>query len=484
MPAPSVKRPRWVLRIATALSLLLLATGGAGYFLLSSIGSGIDRVDAFGGIHDRPREGHGLNFLVAGVDRRDSVSAAERREFRLGGQPCNCTDALMLVHLSKDRGRASVVSIPRDSYVELPPHTNRALGERRTAHPAKVNAAYTHGGPPLTVRAVEKLSGVHIDHYVEIDFSAFMKTVDVVGGVQVCTQRPLRDKYSGLDLPAGTSSLDGGEALAYVRARHLDGASDMGRMKRQQRFLAAVIDKLTGSSGLMNPLRFREVGSTLLGSVRTDAALDTGAVFALGKALHGFSPGSSEFATVPVADMDYEVQGLGATVRWDEERARRLFDRLRDDKPLKPRRADSGGPGEPGRDKGKDNGGQRTATPVEVPPERIRVQVENGTVENGLGARVDRTLARTGFATTGAPTTAERTGRTVITYDPEWDRSARSLAAALPHAELRPAPDHGALMTVTLGADHEKVRRVRPADPILDGADVWSAVTGDEVLCT
>ncbi len=480
MPAPSAQRPRWVLRIATALSLLLLATGGAGYFMLSSLSSGIHRVDAFGGLQDRPRAGHGLNFLVAGIDRRDSVSAAERREHRLGGQPCNCTDALMLVHLSRDRERASVVSIPRDSYVELPPHTNRALGERRTAHPAKVNAAYTHGGPPLTVRAVEKLSGVHIDHYVEIDFRAFMKTVDVVGGVQVCTQRPLRDKYSGLDLPAGTSRLDGGEALAYVRARHLDGASDMGRMKRQQRFLAAVIDKLTGSSGLLNPLRFREVGATLLGSVRTDAGLDTGAVFALGKALHGFSPESSEFATVPVADMDYEVPGLGATVRWDEERARRLFDRLREDRPLKPRR----GRGGAGSGSGSGSGGQRKAAPVEVPPERIRVQVENGTAENGLGGRVDRSLARTGFATTGAPTTAEPTDRTVLTYDPEWDRSARSLAAALPHAKLRPVPDHGAVLTVTLGADHEKVRRVRPADPILDGADVWSAVTGDEVLCT
>lgn len=479
MPSLSVKRPRWGLRIATTLSLLLLATGGAGYFMLSSIGSNIHRVDAFGGISDRPREGHGLNFLVAGVDRRDSVSEEERRKFRLGGEPCNCTDALMLVHLSRDRGRASVVSIPRDSYIELPPHTNRALGERRTAHPAKVNAAYTHGGPPLTVRAVEKLSGVHIDHYVEIDFAAFMKTVDVVGGVQVCTQRPLRDKYSGLDLPAGTSSLDGGEALAYVRARHLDGASDMGRMKRQQRFLAAVIDKLTGTSGLMNPLRFREVGSTLLGSVRTDASLDTGAVFALGKALHGFSPGSSEFATVPVADMDYEVPGLGTTVRWDEERARRLFDRLREDRPLKGRDGGADG-GKEGR-KGKGEGG---ATPVEVPPERVRVQVANGTAQDGLGGRVDRSLARTGFATTGAPTTAERTDRTVITYDPEWDRSARSLAAALPHAKLSPDRGHGAVMTVTLGTDHEKVHRVRPADPILDGADVWSAVSGDEVLCT
>lgn len=481
MPAPSVKRPRWVLRIATALSLLLLATGGAGYFLLSSIDSGIDRVDAFHGIPDRrPPEGHGLNFLVAGVDRRDSVSKEERRKYRLGGQPCNCTDALMLVHLSKDRERASVVSIPRDSYVELPPHTNRALGERRTAHPAKVNAAYTHGGPPLTVRAVEKLSGLHIDHYVEIDFAAFMKTVDVVGGVQVCTQRPLRDRYSGLDLPAGTSSLDGGEALAYVRARHLEGTSDMGRMERQQRFLAAVIDKLTGSSGLMNPLRFREVGSTLLGSVRTDASLDTGAVFALGKALHGFSPESSEFATVPVADMDHDVPGLGSTVRWDEERARRLFDRLRDDKPLKPRRGDP----DARQAKGEGNVGKRKPTPVEVPPERIRVQVENGTAVNGLGGRVDRALARTGFAATGAATTAERTDRTVITYDPGWDRSARSLHAALPQARLRPVPGHGALMTVTLGADHEEVRPVRPADPILDGADVWSAVTGDEVLCT
>ncbi len=113
----------------------------------------------------------------------------------------------MLVHLSADEQRASVVSLPRDSYAEIPPaHRDRTTGQEHAAHPpVKLNAAYAEGGPPgLTVSTVENMTGVKIDHYLEVDFTSFMTTVDTLGGVKICTARPLKDSYTGLDLAAGT----------------------------------------------------------------------------------------------------------------------------------------------------------------------------------------------------------------------------------------------------------------------------------------
>ncbi|MBA0049463.1 LytR family transcriptional regulator [Streptomyces sp. AJS327] len=463
------------MRCATAVSALVLAASGVGHALVSGLDSGVDRIDPFHGLGDRPQSTDGTNLLVVGVDGRDRISADQRHAYRLGGAPCDCTDTLMLVHLAADGGRASVVSLPRDSYVRLPAHTDRKTGERRPERPGKLNAAYAAGGPKLTVRTVERLTRVHVDHYLEVDFSSFMSTVDALGGVEICTPRPLRDRYSGLDLPAGTSRLNGGQALQYVRARHLDGGSDLGRVQRQQRFMASLVAKATDSGVLMNPVEFRRVASSVLESLRADHGFGADEMMALGRGLRGFSPRSSEFSTVPLRDTDYRAPGLGSTVRWDERKAARLFTALREDRPL----AQAAVPrGKPGARRGP------RPSPVEVAPSEIRVEVRNGTDRPGLGRRIDDRLRATGFRTTGVPANARRDDveRTTIEYDPRWDRSARSLAAALPGARLRESPGRGPVLTVTAGARHHTVRPVRAADPVSNASELRS-VRGDEVNC-
>lgn len=496
------RRPRWGLRIVTAASALVLATSGVGHALVSGLDEGVRRVDPFSGLSDRPDVAKGLNFLIVGVDGREKLSAEKREKYRLGGGSCDCTDTLMLVHLSEDRSRMSVVSIPRDSYVELPEHKDDATGKRHSAYPAKVNSAYAHGGPHLTVRTVEAMTKVHVDHYVEVDFGSFMNTVDVLGGVPVCTVRPLKDRYSGLDLPAGTSQLNGAEALAYVRARHLDGASDFGRMQRQQRFLASVIDRATSSGVLMNPVKFNDVTSTLLKSVRADRGFGSEEMMALGRAMRGFTPSSSEFVSVPVADADHRVRGLGSTVKWDTAKAAELFGALRADRPLAEHgqqktpgagggegKGGSEGKGEP-REKENEEEKDPHATPVDVAPGRVRVHVENGTARAGLAHKVDTSLHKEGFSTTGIPRNARKQGvkQTLIWYDPRWDRSVRSLAAALPGAELRKEPRRGPTMRVTLGANFRAVKAVRAVEPLPAAGPGqpgkgFQAVTGDEVTC-
>ncbi|CCA56074.1 Cell envelope-associated transcriptional attenuator LytR-CpsA-Psr, subfamily A1 [Streptomyces venezuelae ATCC 10712] len=464
-------RPRWGMRMATALSVTVLAAGGVGHALVTGLDTGITRVDPFKDMKNRPQAGHGMNVLVVGTDGRDRITPEEKAKYRLGGAPCHCTDTVMLVHISEDRDRASVVSLPRDSYAEMPEHTDLNSGRKHHAHPVKLNAAYAEGGPSLTVRTVESMTGVKIDHYLEVDFTSFMRTVDAVGGVQICTTRPVKDAYTGLDLAAGTHELDGGQALQYVRSRHIDGAADIGRMQRQQRFLAALIDRMTSGGVLFNPVRFREVATTMLSSVRADQDFGTDQLLALAKAMRGFTPASSEFVSVPVGDMSFPVKGIGSTVKWDAAKAQKLFQALREDRPLAPAAPAASSAKAP-----KD-------VVVDVPPRTVRVQVYNGTRTDGLGRKVDDALRGTGFDTTRTPMTSagQERARTVVEYDPRWDRSAKTLAAALPGAELKPVAGRGGTLRVTVGSDYKGVRGVRAEDAGRGGP--FEAVTGDRVVC-
>ncbi|MEV7425010.1 MULTISPECIES: LCP family protein [unclassified Streptomyces] len=478
------------MRTATTLSVLVLGAGGIGHAVVTSLDTGIGRVDPFKDMKNRPNAGRGLNLLLVGTDGRDKITEEERQKYRLGGAPCHCTDTVMLVHLSEDGRRASVVSLPRDSYTELPEHTDATTGKRHAPHPVKLNAAYAEGGPRLTVGTVERMTGVKISHYLEVDFTAFMKTVDALGGVDICTPRPLKDSYTGLDLAPGTHRMNGGEALQYVRSRHIDGAADLGRMQRQQRFLAALIHRATSSGVLLNPVRFKEVTSTMLDSVRADAGFGARQLLDLNEAMRGFSPASSEFTSVPLAGdgSGVTVKGIGSTVKWDPVKSKQLFRAVRDDKPLTPRKdrpahpSKSGGSGS-GESGGSGSGGKGEPVKlVDVKPQEIRVQVYNGTATDGLGKRVDDALHATGFNTTRAPLTSDGPDahRTVVMYDPRWDRSAKSLAAALPGSELRAVKQQGATLKVMAGTDYKAVTPVR-AEEAPKGE--FGATTGDQAVC-
>ncbi|MGW3492455.1 LCP family protein [Streptomyces sp. NPDC001020] len=467
---PVRKKSGWAARAVTTFSVVVLAAAGIGHAVLTSLDEGISRIDPFKDMKNRPAAGHGMNVLLVGTDGRDRITEEERQKYRLGGIPCHCTDTIMIVHISADRNRATVVSLPRDSYAQAPAHTDRTTGQQHGRHPIRLNAAYAEGGPNLTVRTIEEMTHVKIDHYLEVDFVSFMKTVDVLGGVRICTTEPMKDSFTGLDLSAGTHTLGGGEALQFVRSRHIDGASDLGRMQRQQKFVAALLDRATSSGVLLNPVKFRNMTQAVLGSLRADQGFGTDELVDLGRAMRHFTPSSSEFTTVPIEQTEYEVKGLGSTVKWDDTKAGALFQSLRDDKPLTPTR-----PAEK----------SSTVVPVDVAPQQIRVRVENGTGTKEIGKRLADALAATGFRTTGQPADAPEgtVRRTVIAYDPRWNRSALSLAAALPGSELRPVSGQGPTLKVIAGTDFTEVQRVKAAEP--QGTEVPQRVlTGDQVRCS
>jgi LCP family protein required for cell wall assembly len=498
-PAAASPLRRRVLWTAAALSCAVLATSGIGRAVVSGVGDSIGRVNVFGGLTHRPADDAAMNILVVGTDDRDGVPERILQSLHAGGESCHCTDTMMLVHLSASGDGASVVSIPRDSYVDIPAHQDLATQQPVPGSKGKINAAYGMGGPPLTVATVEQATGLHIDHYLQLNFLSFVSTVDALGGVPVCTDRPLHDPKSGLDLPAGTTRLDGATALKYVRARYVDPTADLGRMQRQQKFVAQIIQQATSSGTLLNPLRLQRVLSTVLASVKADEGLSDKDLLALVTRMKDLRPSSSSFATVPLSDLNHQVPGWGSTVLWDKERAAALFTALREDRPLTPPAP-----------RPSPSAGGKAAAPAQpdVPPEQVRVQVQNGSGVVGLGARADRLLRAEGFATSGYASNApgaDTAARTVVRYDPRWDESVRTLAAALPKAQLVPVPNLGGTMQVVLGKDFTgvariaKVAKAKPPAPApvassaapgsaapgatAGGASAIAATRGDAVVC-
>ena len=262
-------------------------------------------------------------------------------------------DTMLMVHISARHGTVDVVSLPRDSYVTIPAHLS-AAGDQVPERRNKLNAAYAYGGPPLTVATIERSTGVRIDHYLEVDFLGFVRLVDAVGGVDVCSPTRLRDRKAGLRLPAGVTHVDGETGLAYVRARHLDARADLGRVERQQRFLAAMVDRATSRDVLLDPRALVRFLDASLAAVRADPGLTEDELVRLGTRLRHVSGRDIRFRTVPVANPSYRAAGAGAVALWDADAAADVFTAMREDT------------ARPHHGAGRDGAGRPTVEPAQI----------------------------------------------------------------------------------------------------------------------
>ena len=265
----------------------------------------------------------GTNWLLAGSDSREGLTKAERKELRTGkDEGSQRTDTLMVIHID-DSGKSTLVSLPRDSYVTIPAHIGLdgiAIEDRRN----KINTAYSQGGAPLLVETVERNTGLHIDHYMEVGFKGIRDITDAVGGVNMCVPADVTDENSGLNLLAGCQELDGRNALAYVRMRYADPKGDLGRIERQQQFLSSVMKKVATPAVLLNPISMWKLVDAGTGSVNvgeTDTVMDVGN---LAKAMRALSNGNGTLTTVPVSETDANT-AAGSSVIWDDVAARELF---------------------------------------------------------------------------------------------------------------------------------------------------------------
>ncbi|MGA5135682.1 LCP family protein [Streptomyces azureus] len=326
-PRRRAGRGRRFLRTAAVLSSVLLLAGAGTYVWADSrLNQQVD----LGTLSGRVPRGEGTNYLVVGSDSREGLSQQDRKELNTGSAEGRRTDSVILLHTGANG--TTMLSLPRDSWVTLPPYVDPDTGRSYRAAPNKLNAAFSLGGPGLLVRTVERNTGVHIDHYAEIGFAGFVGVVDAVGGVGLCLDKPVRDEDSGADLPAGCQTLDGAEALAFVRQRKQEAQGDLGRTRNQQEFLAALARKAATPSTLADPSKTFPSLRAGLDTLIVDESTELPDLMSLFEAMRKAASGGGRQLNVPVADPDLRTP-QGSAVRWDDRRARALFTALREDRP-------------------------------------------------------------------------------------------------------------------------------------------------------
>ncbi|MFZ9672413.1 MAG: LCP family protein [Candidatus Nanopelagicaceae bacterium] len=331
-----MKSPR-AIRFFTIASIAIVGISAISWAGLGRITAAIPRVDAFAGLENRPKkESSAVNYLIVGSDTREGLSREEIKRLKVGGTDVAAgkrSDTMLLIHISKKRDKAAIISIPRDSYALIPEHNN-SQGKVIPAAYSKINSAYNWGGAPLLIETLESMSDLRIDHYVELNFVGFVRMVDALGGVEICTKKDINDPKSHLTLPAGTHVLDGIDSLKFVRTRVFDGLGDLGRMKRQQEFASAMLRKATSAGVLLNPVKMVDFINSALDSVVTDEGLSQGDLLTLGKQLRNLSASNVRTLTIPLKYYNYNKNGVSAAVLWDPVLAPELFERIKNDDAL------------------------------------------------------------------------------------------------------------------------------------------------------
>ena len=426
--------------LASAGALALTLAAGSATVAVGQLEENVTTVDISDQVGERPVD-HGdlsagpVTFLLMGSDQRTGTGNKSYGYFE-GAR----SDTTMLLHVYPDRESAVVVSIPRDTIVDLP-SCKDADGQTVPPVRDRFNVAFDRGGPGCTVKTVEDMTGLTIDHFVVLDFNGFKKTIDALGGVEVCLTRPLQDDKSGIDLPAGRTRVDGEDALAFVRVRNNIGdGSDISRIDRQQIFLSSLIQEVTGSGLLTDPLRIWRVLNESSKAVATDKALaDSEGLISLATSLSGLRPKDISFVTLP-----WLPNADGATIVADQPKADAMWAAIADDKPWPPPPT-----------KGVD--GKKL---TEAPAESV-VDVHNATGVEGQGSGAAEDLAAQGFRIGVIDAREEVSTRTVIRHSPDRLEAARTLQAAVPGSVLREDADRGTRLDLTLGESYDGVEAIR-----------------------
>ncbi|MEX1163981.1 MAG: LCP family protein [Nitriliruptor sp.] len=344
-------RAGWGRRVATIVGVLVVAVALVVGASVWSIDRSIDRVDVQGlGQDDADGDGGGagdgaaaeeldaraLTVLVLGSDSREDLTPRERRELRTGYVPGARAEVVALTRLDPDADEVRVLSVPRDSRVELCDGSTGRVNES-----FQIGEDLGIGGESCTVQTLTRLTGLRIDHVVGVDFGGFVEVVDALGGVTMRLDEPLKDRDANLDLPAGCVDLDGTDALAFARARHLD--DDFGRIARQQRLVAEMLDGI-GELGILDDLpRLLRVAERVAAAVELDSTLDLRRIQQLVREHRATVAGDLEGRFVPgvitmigaASMVELDEEALEELVRWlisgQDERDGTVRDTGRDD---------------------------------------------------------------------------------------------------------------------------------------------------------
>ncbi len=411
------------------------------------------------------------NVLLVGSDSRvgtgDQFAQAPKGQEQVDGQR---SDTVILAHLAKGNQQATLVSLPRDSWVNIPAYTD-AKGTAHPAHDDKLNAAFSLGGAALLVATVQQLSGIHVDHYVEIDFAGFQNMVSSLGGVDICLTRPAHDVQTGLNLTAGDHHLDGPTALAFVRQRYGLPLGDIDRIKRQQQFLGSMVRKVESAGTLANPIKLNDFLDALTKSISVDSSMNLGDMTKLALKLKGLGSGNVTLTTMPL--LGFSKQNGVDVDDVDVPKKDALFASLIAD-------AGAAVASPPAVAAGA------TPTALTVAVGAVQVQVFNGAGVAGLARRTASDLTKLGYHVVGAP--ADRgSGATasLIEYGPTQAGAAQTLLASVPGATLRPNAQLSSTIELIVGASYTGAKPPGATQVTGNGTNpAGAATTAANVSCT
>ncbi|MDA9912917.1 LCP family protein [Candidatus Nanopelagicales bacterium] len=348
-----------------------------------------------------PEANEPVNILLMGSDSRTGKG---NKGYGLdAGRDGERSDTTILLHISADRQNATAVSIPRDTWVRQPACASGGVAGVYD----KFNSAFQQGGASCTTEVVTELTGVPIHHVAVVDFAGFKNVIDAMGGVEVCLNQPIQDPDSQLDLPAGTTLVDGERALAFVRARKtLGDGSDIGRIARQQAFLSSAIRKATDTELLLNPVKLFQVLDTATQSLTVDESLNSlGQMRTLVDSLRAIEPANITFVTMP-----FTYRADNANVDVDTVQADKIWQSIINDTPWPP--SVSRGP---------------DGKKVVVGPEEITVRIVDAS-GSLAGEKAARQLRALGFSISEITQANKERSQTEVTYGAGLADSARTVA--------------------------------------------------------
>ncbi|MDV9187943.1 LCP family protein [Streptomyces sp. SR27] len=326
---PAARRRRTTILLSAAAAVLVLGGAGAGFAYLKLDGNiqGVDINAQLG--TDRPddTDNDSVDILVLGSDSRSGDNGAYGKDE--GGAR---SDTAMVVHVYEGHKKASVVSIPRDTLIDRPTCMDgkgaTVAGEQR----AMFNTAYEVGGPACAVKTVESMSGIRMDHYIEVDFTGFKKLIDELGGVEITTTTAIKDSKSHLDLEPGTHTLDGEQSLGLVRTRKSVGdGSDLGRIQLQQAFMKAFIDQVKSVGVFTSPTKLYGLADAATKAITPDSELDSvQELMGFAEGLSGIGAQNVHMVTMPV---EYDPRDPNRVVPL-EAQAKQVWTALKKDLPI------------------------------------------------------------------------------------------------------------------------------------------------------
>ncbi|GAA1163192.1 LCP family protein [Nocardioides aquiterrae] len=326
------RRRLTALRVIVVAELVVaLVTGATVVFAYEHVDQQIDTGAPIEHIQPRkqaPLPTGEMNILLMGTDSRACAGCDIDNQAGEGG-----SDTTILLHIADGRRSAYGISIPRDALVDRPTCRTPDGGTAPAASDVQWNVAYTVGGAACTARQVEAVTGITVDSYIAVNFGGFKDMVDAINGVEVCIPKPVDDTVAHIHFDAGTQTLDGDRALQYVRERHSTANSDLGRMKRQQAFIASMIGKVMGAGTLTRPDRLYHFASSLADSLEASPDLaSAGKLVKLAASLRHADLGHIKFVSAPTTDFPVDDPNWGRLQFTPE--AQVLWDRVKNDEPL------------------------------------------------------------------------------------------------------------------------------------------------------